>query len=90
MHTHTQALAHSPTFSLFSSSTHKHAARSSNLDACISSGSIFGVYNPGECVIEDSDDAEAIVDKCITNVKKVCVKGGVSVGERERERERGE
>jgi fructose-1,6-bisphosphatase I len=44
---------------------------SSNLDACISSGSIFGIYNPGECVIEESDDADAILSKCITNVKKV-------------------
>lgn len=45
--------------------------RSSNLDACISSGSIFGIYNPGECVIDDSDDADAMLQKCLTNVKKV-------------------
>lgn len=43
---------------------------SSNLDACISSGSIFGIYNPGECAIEDWDDADTIVNKCITNVQK--------------------
>jgi len=43
---------------------------SSNLDACISTGSIFGIYSQGECVIDPADDADAIATKCITNVRK--------------------
>jgi len=43
---------------------------SSNLDACISSGSIFGIYTPGECVIEEGDSPETMVDKCLVNVRK--------------------
>lgn len=43
---------------------------SSNLDACISSGSIFGIYSPGECAISDEDSPEAVLEKCTTNVRK--------------------
>ncbi|KAI8475342.1 MAG: fructose-1,6-bisphosphatase class 1/Sedoheputulose-1,7-bisphosphatase [Monoraphidium minutum] len=43
---------------------------SSNLDACISSGSIFGIYTPGECVIDDADNADQVLEKCVTNVRK--------------------
>ncbi|KIY95692.1 fructose-1,6-bisphosphatase I [Monoraphidium neglectum] len=43
---------------------------SSNLDACISSGSIFGIYTPGECVINDDDSADEVLEKCVTNVRK--------------------
>jgi len=39
-------------------------------DACISSGSIFGIYTPGECVIADDDNADQVLEKCVTNVRK--------------------
>lgn len=38
---------------------------SSNIDACITSGSIFGIYTPGECVIEDGDSADEMVRVCM-------------------------
>jgi fructose-1,6-bisphosphatase I len=42
---------------------------SSNIDAGISVGSIFGVYEPSpECRIEDMDDPEAMMQKCVLNV----------------------
>lgn len=44
---------------------------SSNIDAGISVGSIFGVYAPSEeCRIEDMDDPEAMMEKCVLNVCK--------------------
>ena len=37
----------------------------------ISVGSIFGIYEPSEeCAIEDMDDPEAMMQKCILNVCK--------------------
>lgn len=44
---------------------------SSNIDAGISVGSIFGIYAPSdECSIEDMDDPETMMQKCVTNVCK--------------------
>lgn len=44
---------------------------SSNIDAGISVGSIFGVYAPSEeCRIEDMDNPEKMMEKCILNVCK--------------------
>jgi len=44
---------------------------SSNIDAGISVGSIFGVYAPSEeCRIEDMDNPDQMVEKCIVNVCK--------------------
>jgi len=44
---------------------------SSNIDAGISVGSIFGVYAPSEeCRIDDMDDPEAMMKKCVLNVCK--------------------
>jgi hypothetical protein len=39
-------------------------------DACISSGSIFGVYSPGECRIGEGDSPADVLEKCTTNVRK--------------------
>jgi fructose-1,6-bisphosphatase I len=42
---------------------------SSNLDASISTGSIFGIYAPSEeCAIEDMDDPEKMMTNCVVNV----------------------
>ncbi|PSC70876.1 Fructose-1,6-chloroplastic [Micractinium conductrix] len=42
---------------------------SSNIDAGISVGSIFGIYEPSpECTIEDMDDPEEMMKKCVLNV----------------------
>ncbi|KAL4423376.1 hypothetical protein ABPG77_004307 [Micractinium sp. CCAP 211/92] len=42
---------------------------SSNIDAGISVGSIFGIYEPSpECSIEDMDDPEEMMKKCVLNV----------------------
>ncbi|KIZ00554.1 fructose-1,6-bisphosphatase [Monoraphidium neglectum] len=41
---------------------------SSNIDAGISVGSIFGVYSPAEECIVDMDDPEKTLASCITNV----------------------
>jgi Fructose-1-6-bisphosphatase, N-terminal domain len=42
---------------------------SSNIDAGISTGSIFGVYEPSdECTINDMDDPETMMQNCIVNV----------------------
>jgi fructose-1,6-bisphosphatase I len=44
---------------------------SSNIDAGISVGSIFGVYAPSEeCKIEDMDDPDKMMEKCVLNVCK--------------------
>lgn len=43
---------------------------SSNLDACITSGSIFGIYTPGVCEIDFNDTADEILTNCLTNVQK--------------------
>lgn len=40
---------------------------SSNIDACVATGSIFGVYAPGECALEASDSAEDALRKCVAN-----------------------
>ncbi|CAL5218421.1 g98 [Coccomyxa viridis] len=42
---------------------------SSNIDAGISTGSIFGIYAPSdECSIDDMDDPEKMMQNCILNV----------------------
>lgn len=42
---------------------------SSNIDAGISVGSIFGAYLPSEeCSMEDADDVEALLQNCVLNV----------------------
>lgn len=42
---------------------------SSNIDAGISTGSIFGVYAPSEeCSIDDMDDPEKMMNNCVVNV----------------------
>jgi len=42
---------------------------SSNIDAGISTGSIFGIYDPNdECKIEDMDDPEQMMKNCVLNV----------------------
>lgn len=42
---------------------------SSNIDAGISTGSIFGIYAPSEeCSIEDMDNPEKMMQNCILNV----------------------
>ncbi|KFM25299.1 Fructose-1,6-bisphosphatase, chloroplastic [Auxenochlorella protothecoides] len=44
---------------------------SSNIDAGISVGSIFGVYDPSEeCRVDELDDAEEVLNKCVLNVCK--------------------
>jgi len=44
---------------------------SSNIDACVTTGSIFAVYSKGECDVDwDDDSEEEIVDKCLTNVRR--------------------
>ena len=43
---------------------------SSNIDACVPTGSIFGIYAPGECEILDGDNPEQIMEKCLTNSKQ--------------------
>lgn len=44
---------------------------SSNIDAGISVGSIFGIFEPSEeCKIDDMDDPESMMNKCIVNVCK--------------------
>lgn len=42
---------------------------SSNIDAGISTGSIFGIYAPSEeCSIEDMDNPEKMMQNCVINV----------------------
>ncbi|KAG7565614.1 Fructose-1-6-bisphosphatase class I N-terminal [Arabidopsis suecica] len=45
---------------------------SSNIDAAVSTGSIFGIYSPNdECIVDDSDDIAALgseEQRCIVNV----------------------
>ena len=42
---------------------------SSNIDAGISTGSIFGVYEPSdECTIDDMDNPESMMKNCVLNV----------------------
>ena len=45
---------------------------SSNIDAAVPTGSIWGVYKPSadECELNLDDDAEQILEKCILNSKK--------------------
>jgi fructose-1,6-bisphosphatase I len=43
---------------------------SSNIDAAVPTGSIFGIYSPGECVVDQEDDAEAALEKCVLNTRK--------------------
>ena len=43
--------------------------RSSNIDAAISTGSIFGIYDPNDsCTLEDMDDPAKMVENCVLNV----------------------
>jgi len=47
---------------------------SSNIDAAISTGSIFGIYDPNDaCSLEDMDDPTKMVENCVLNV---CQPGG--------------
>ena len=49
---------------------------SSNIDAGISTGSIFGVYAPSdECSVDDMDDPYKMMENCLLNT---CQPGGVS------------
>ena len=42
---------------------------SSNIDAGISTGSIFGIYDPNdECSLEDMDDPTKMMENCVLNV----------------------
>ncbi|GMH30043.1 hypothetical protein Nepgr_031886 [Nepenthes gracilis] len=44
---------------------------SSNIDAAVSTGSIFGIYSPNdECLVDDSDDSELSTaeQRCVVNV----------------------
>ena len=43
---------------------------SSNIDAAVTTGSIFAIYDPGECELDFEDDAETVVSKCITNTQQ--------------------
>eukprot|EP00899_Mesostigma_viride_P006048 jgi/Mesvir1/15444/Mv06627-RA.1 len=43
---------------------------SSNIDAAVTTGSIFGIYTPGDCAIGENDSAEDVVKKCLANVRK--------------------
>jgi fructose-1,6-bisphosphatase I len=44
---------------------------SSNIDCGVSVGSIFGIYEPSvECKIDDMDNPESMMNKCIVNVCK--------------------
>ncbi|GAB2226145.1 hypothetical protein Drorol1_Dr00021938 [Drosera rotundifolia] len=43
---------------------------SSNIDAVVSTGFIFGIYSPNdECIVDDSDDALSVEEqRCVVNV----------------------
>ena len=42
---------------------------SSNIDAGISTGSIFGIYAPSEeCSVDDRADPEKVMQNCVINV----------------------
>ena len=42
---------------------------SSNIDAGISTGSIFGIYDPNDqCSLEDMDDPTKMMENCVLNV----------------------
>ena len=45
---------------------------SSNIDAAVPTGSIWGVYHPGadECMLNPEDDAETALEKCVVNARK--------------------
>ena len=43
---------------------------SSNIDAAVTTGSIFGIYSSGECVITDGDSVEDAMEKCVLNARK--------------------
>ena len=44
---------------------------SSNIDAAVPTGSIWGVYKPGDsCMVEESDDAETALEKCVVTARK--------------------
>jgi fructose-1,6-bisphosphatase I len=43
---------------------------SSNIDAAVPTGSIFGIYSSGECVITDGDSVEDAMEKCVLNARK--------------------
>ena len=44
---------------------------SSNIDAAIPTGSIFGIYAQGECEIDpDADAPDALVEKCLLNARQ--------------------
>ena len=43
---------------------------SSNIDAAVPTGSIFGIYQSGECVITDDDSVEDAMEKCVLNARK--------------------
>lgn len=43
---------------------------SSNIDAAVPTGSIFGIYSPGECKFEADDSPETILNSCLLNTRK--------------------
>jgi fructose-1,6-bisphosphatase I len=43
---------------------------SSNIDAAVTTGSIFGIYSPGECEVSLDDTPEEAMDKCLVNTRK--------------------
>ena len=43
---------------------------SSNIDACVTTGAIFGIYSPGECDIDPTQSAEEIIKNCTENANQ--------------------
>jgi fructose-1,6-bisphosphatase I len=43
---------------------------SSNIDAAVPTGSIFGIYTPGECEVGAEDAPQEVLRKCALNVRK--------------------
>ena len=43
---------------------------SSNIDACVTTGAIFGIYSPGECDIDPTQSAEEIMKNCTENANQ--------------------
>ena len=43
---------------------------SSNIDAAVTTGSIFGIYSSGECQIFEHDSVEEAMEKCVLNARK--------------------
>jgi fructose-1,6-bisphosphatase I len=43
---------------------------SSNIDAAVPTGSIWGIYSPGECVVSEEDSPDEVLRKCALNARK--------------------